>query len=163
MTNPSRARGFAHFRRIAPLAFVFALTTLATTGCEDKHIGRKCELGVSDDGGVAGGSSATINSEALECPSRICVLPENAANASTGPLCTADCSSDDDCSDGETTTDPHDTHHCKTSFVCTIPTTSGDLCCRKMCICKDFLIGNGPFNQTPLVCQSPAGGCKNVH
>ena len=43
-------------------------------GCEDKHIGRPCELGASAaDAGT--GSTAVITSPALECPSRICVLP----------------------------------------------------------------------------------------
>jgi hypothetical protein len=168
MTFPSRSRLFAQLGqlgRIAPLAFVLALTTLAVAGCENKHIGRLCDLGVSDDGGTAGtGTTATINSEALECPSRICLLPGNEQGANTASLCTAECSSDDDCSDGETTSDPNNVH-CKSSFVCTIPTTVGDFCCRKMCVCKDFLImpTTGGFGQVPAVCMSAAGGCKNVH
>src|SRR5262245_648284 len=48
----------------APLAL--ALLVLGLGGaCEDKHIGRKCELGVEQDGGVSG-TTATISSPALE-------------------------------------------------------------------------------------------------
>jgi hypothetical protein len=155
----------------AALAFVVLLGafSILTSGCDDKHIGRLCSLNTgSADAGTTTGSTATINPEALECPSRICLLPgaEN-GGTDTAPLCTADCSSDDDCSDGETgprgnTMD----HHCETGFACVIPTTVGDFCCRRFCVCKDFINPQTIMNgyTPPKVCQSGQGStCKNVH
>jgi hypothetical protein len=153
-------------RRQAPLAFAFAVmfAALGLGGCENKHIGRLCELGAgSVDGGT--GSTAIISSPALECPSRICILPGAEKDpGSTGSLCTATCSSDDDCSDGETvsataTGDPH----CKTGFACMVPTTVGPFCCQKMCVCRDFVTEPMGGFPTPQACMSGAGECQNVH
>jgi hypothetical protein len=128
-------RGFA--------LFGLALAALSLGGgCEDKHVGRICELGTSATGGSSGASVATISSPALECPSRICILPagDNGNAANTGPLCTAGCESNDDCADGETgpkgnTTD----QHCENGFVCMWPTTVGDFACQRLCVCRDFV------------------------
>ena len=52
-----------------------ALTLFGLGGaCEDKHVGRPCELGTMPLGGSSG-QIATVSSPALECPSRICLLP----------------------------------------------------------------------------------------
>ena len=58
----------------------------------------------------------------------------------TTSLCTADCSSDDDCADGErrNTGDTGDAR-CKGGFVCKVAETVGDFCCRRLCVCTDFL------------------------
>jgi hypothetical protein len=165
MTFSSRPSFLATFGRIAPLALALVTSAGMLSGCENKHIGRTCELTVNDDGGAAGtGTTATINPEALECPSRICLSPGAEKGTDTAALCTADCSSDDDCSDGETGPkgDKGD-HHCETGFVCMVPTTVGDFCCKKLCVCKDFVnIPMGGF-KTPAVCMSGSNaGCKNV-
>jgi hypothetical protein len=128
-----------------------------SAGCEDKHIGRSCELGTtSPDAGTSGGSVATISSPALECPSRICILPggDTANTENTGPLCTASCSSNDDCSDGESGPkgDPND-RHCENGFVCMWPTTVGDFACQKLCVCRDFVVEPRGGFQKPTVCQ----------
>jgi hypothetical protein len=153
MTVSSRPRLFSGF---APIALATAIAgLLATTGCEDKHIGRACDLTV-DAGATGTGSSAIVNSEAVECPTRICLLPAADKTTTVGPLCTADCSSDDDCSDGEST-------HCKTGFTCMRPTTVGDFCCRALCVCKDFLdVPKGGY-PLPTECKSGTSTCKNVH
>jgi hypothetical protein len=118
------------------------------------------------DGGGSG-TTATINPEALECPSRICLLPGAEKTTDTTSLCTADCQSDDDCSDAETGPRNSSTdHHCETGFACIVPTTVGDFCCRRFCACKDFLNINPMTGyQIPKVCQSGSGNtsCKNVH
>jgi hypothetical protein len=144
-----------------PLSIVvLALAVLGLAGaCEDKHIGRSCELGTTP----MGNSVATISSPALECPSRICILPaSDTGNAAmTGPLCTAGCESNDDC-EGEggpkgSATD----HHCESGFVCMWPTTVGPFCCERMCVCRDFVSEPpGGFKQ-PADCTPDK--CPNVH
>src|SRR5207244_7154213 len=92
----------SRFSRIAWFAPLLLLAVAGSFSCENKHIGRLCELGV--DGG--GTTTATID-VGLECPSRICLLPNQEIGPPPPPtlattaLCTADCSSDDDCSDAE--------------------------------------------------------------
>ena len=147
--------------------FALALATLALGGaCEDKHVGRACELGTSSSmGGTNGGSVATISSPALECPSRICILPggDTANVENTGPLCTAGCDNNDDCADGEggPKGDAND-RHCENGFVCMWPTTVGPFCCQKMCVCRDFVVEpRGGFTK-PTVCNAPSD-CPNVH
>ena len=162
MTFPSRSRFSARIGRLVPLAGVLALTAVAAFGCENKHIGRTCDLAVPDAGAPSSGSEATVNPDALECPSRICLLPGADKTTNTTALCTADCSSDDDCGDSEGTTDPNN-NHCKSGFVCMVPTTVGNFCCKKLCVCKDFVeVPMGGF-KTPAVCMpGSGGGCKNV-
>ena len=161
------ARGFA--------LVALGVVILAAGACDDKHIGRPCQLGAAPpDAGTSGGAFATVTSPALECPSRICVLPNDVNGDATmyheSAFCTASCSTDDDCSDAETgdKNNPTDTH-CKTNFVCTWPTTVGPFCCQKMCICHDFLIVPAGGIPEPAVCESPGNGgpnpptCQNVH
>jgi hypothetical protein len=47
-----------------------AVALFGNTGCEDKAIGRPCDV-LTD----AGNSQGVFNTEALECPSRICLKP----------------------------------------------------------------------------------------
>ncbi len=145
-------------RTLAPIAFALLLVGLGGA-CENKHVGRTCELGVAADGG-----DTTITSPALQCPSRICILPQAEKDPQgTLPLCTASCSGDGDC-DGETAdkSDPND-HRCRSGFTCMWPTTVGPFCCQKMCVCRDFVsppMGGWP---KPPICDDPNGGCANVN
>jgi hypothetical protein len=145
------------------LAFAIVALGLVSSGCEDKHIGRVCDLDTQDAGTSSTGTSSTINSQAVECPSRICLLPAGDKTTNTGPLCTSGCSSDDDCSDGETTSDPQ-SHQCKSGFTCMVATTVGGLCCERLCVCKDFVDTSvAGYNKLPKVCEPGQGQCKNVH
>jgi hypothetical protein len=160
MTFSSRPRSPARWTSwslwtIAPLALVLTLAA----GCADKHIGRPCDLGaVSPDGGTTTGTTATIYSGALECPSRICLQPANETNSLAGPMCTDTCSSDGDC-DGE------NTGGCKTGFKCLIETTVGPLCCHRLCVCKDFVdLTNVAVDQSSkqTSCMAnPIGSCEH--
>ena len=90
--------------------FLVALGALALGlggGCEDKHIGRPCNTNVAD-AGASGGSVAILTSPSLECPSRICLQAAPGGSklsadqqAAEGAMCTASCSTDDDCSDSD--------------------------------------------------------------
>jgi hypothetical protein len=72
-------------------------------------------------------------------------------------LCTAECEKDDDCA-----SDP--SSKCTTSFTCTIPVTEGPFCCKKMCVCKDYLIIPDGGIQAPATCDStnPINECCNL-
>ncbi|HEY2730488.1 MAG TPA: hypothetical protein VGK52_11130 [Polyangia bacterium] len=151
---------------IAPLAFAIAVIVglgLVSSGCEDKHIGRVCNLDTAAATTSMSGTDATFNGQAVECPTRICVLPSMEGGATTTTaLCTAGCSSDDDCSDGETTSDPNG-KQCKKGFACLIASTVGPFCCEHVCVCKDFVDTTQPgFNKTPDSCQPKHSMCKNA-
>jgi hypothetical protein len=167
MSVLARARA-SRFSSLVPGFLALLLVTLAVgnTSCEDKHIGRPCDLSIDPDAGSGSAMVASID-VALECPSRICLYPGKVGNVDTGSLCTADCSSDDDCRDGETrnTSDPED-FRCKKGFSCKVAETVGPFCCRKMCVCKDFLgtIPTGGF-PTPGVCTNTPenkANCQNI-
>jgi hypothetical protein len=131
--------------------------------CEDKHVGRVCELGTVPLGGSSG-QVAAISSPALECPSRICLLPGSekdprspaqiaASVPGTGPLCTAECEENADCEDGEkgNADNPAD-RRCRGGFVCGYPTTVGAFACRKLCTCADF-VNTMTFTKKPSTCN----------
>lgn len=139
------------------------LIGLLGTGCEDKAIGRVCD--VQADGGAL---QAMFNGQALECPSRICLRPSKdntvAKSVTTTALCSAECSKDSDC-DGETRNgNVGSDRRCTSGFVCGVAFEVGPLCCKKLCICKDFInIPTGGL-QRPASCD-PAksqGQCSNI-
>jgi len=155
---------------ISLAARTFGLLALGLTlfglggACEDKHVGRPCELGTMPLGGSSG-QIAAISSPALECPSRVCLLPgaekdprsaaQVAANVpGTGPLCTASCEENADCEDGEKgNPDNAADKRCRGGFVCAWPTLVGPFACQKMCVCTDFVsVPPGGIKQ-PSNCQ----------
>ena len=98
---------------------------------------------------------ATYNSQAIQCPSRLCLKPlDQSGGANTSALCSSECTKDSDCV-GPTrdTSDPGD-RRCASGYVCAVVFAVGPLCCQKLCLCTDFLAG--PV-QTPSVCN-PDGG-----
>ena len=146
--------------------FALALVMFAMGGaCEDKHVGRPCELGTMPMGGTSG-QIATVSSPALECPSHICLLPgaekdpRSAAQiaamvSGTGPLCTASCESSEDCEDGEqANADNAADKRCRNGFACTWPTTVGNFACQRMCVCRDFFSEPPGGVKKPTVCSS---------
>jgi hypothetical protein len=168
------SRPFARAGRSAQATFLMTLGVLVmgwvATGCDDKHIGRPCEVN-ADAGstGATGGEVAIVSSPVLACPSRICLLPADMATATQdmdSAFCTAECSSDDDCSDGET--GAKGSGKCTSGFVCMIPTTTGPFCCKKMCVCHDFVVRPSGGFTTPTACLGSGSGgpnpptCQNV-
>lgn len=134
------------FQRGGVIAVWFALgTSLFVTSCEDKAIGRMCEA-LAPDGGT---QLAVFNGQALECPTRLCLRPAKeyavSADVDTGSLCTAECSRDKDCEDGETRGDvkDKDDKRCRQGWVCGISYVTGPLKCKRLCMCKDFLPKEG--------------------
>jgi len=140
------------------LSFVGALgmtaVALGNMGCEDKAIGRPCDVLTE-----ALPSQGVFNAEALECPSRICLKPVVQQGASgtvdTGPFCSASCSQDSDCESDQIRDQTNDLDkRCIKGFTCGIPFVKGRICCQKLCICKDFLGPQGA--PTPIACQGGA-------
>lgn len=148
---PSSSRVRFALRRMS--LFVVLAGASFLSACEDKHIGRPCDIGVDM---ITDPKVATVNPSALECPSRICLLPaQDRTPPMTGAFCTDECSSDDDCSDGETRGSGRDDTRCKDGFVCrrVIPNLeSNPLRCKPVCVCRDFLASDDP-NLKPPSCN----------
>jgi hypothetical protein len=130
-------------------AILLTVVSIANTGCEDKAIGRSCDTLTTD---LA--NDNPYNTQALECPMRICLKPiDNSPtkDVDTDAFCSAECSQDSDC-DGQIRdkNNPND-RSCKTGFACGVYTAKGALSCKKLCICKDFL-PLGPLS-TPSDCE----------
>ena len=142
-------------RAISLFSMLTAVATLALAGCEDKAIGRVCEA--QADGGQ---NEVVLNAQALECPSRVCLRPARdlalSADVDTTALCTAECSKDSDC-DGAETRNSNNTRdkRCKSGFVCGVARVTGTaFCCKKLCMCKDFLVIPASGLETPAVCDT---------
>jgi hypothetical protein len=95
---------------------------------------------------------------ASECASGICLKPfvsSELEDPDTGPFCTAECQSDDDCSGGRIRdlANPSD-RTCITGYVCAVEFVVGPLCCKRLCVCKDF--AGDSVTKNPVTCP---GSC----
>lgn len=114
-------------------AVLLAGATVFTSACTDLGVGRKC----LPPGDV---SAVQISTPALECMSRLCYLQGDENGTVTRSVCTARCTTDEDCKDGLVGNEPG---LCGSSFVCGVATSVGgaenNLSCEGICICKDDL------------------------
>jgi hypothetical protein len=147
--------------RLRTLAWLAALVVSAGVSCEGNPVGRECFIGTE----VENDSQAILSSPALECSSRICLhqpllttLPEGGRAADQ---CTAECESDDDC-------DRVPESPCVKGFTCGVAVVVGPFCCRKFCICKDYVVvpDSGEL-ATPAACLlddsgRPQSSCCNL-
>lgn len=100
-------------------------------------------------------TGVVIATPSLDCVSRTCLrtakptreLPEGSVfpDGNRG-LCTAECSDDSDC-------DRVPESPCQTGFTCGVATTVGSFCCRKFCICKDYIVVPESGLATPKACD----------
>ena len=127
-------------------------------------IGKPCSTGVD------GGSTTTsVNPQAPECDSQICIQPaidpRQSEAVDTAPLCSAECRGDGDCVDAEARNpaSPGD-RRCRGGFTCAIATEVGRLCCKRLCLCRDFLVIPDGGVPTPATCDptNPVNRCKNL-
>jgi len=115
---------------------VTSLGAIAGSGCSDNPVGRLCDLGAS----TPTVDSVVVASPSLDCVTRTCLhFDPNRPLPSGGDkpplnvgLCTAECSADSDC-------DRVPESPCVTGFTCAIAVTAGPFCCKKLCICKDYI------------------------
>lgn len=138
-------------------AFVFG-----ASACTSNPVGRICDLGTA----TPEPSEVVVASPSLDCVSRTCLrvpkgkeLPEGSIYPEgNNGLCTAECESDDDC-------DRVPESPCKTGFTCGVAVTVGPFCCRKFCICKDYIVipDSGQL-ATPKACDAneSANACCNL-
>ena len=163
MMRKSRPTTLTAWQWLSVLSLVGAgiLSVLVLSACEDKAIGRPCD--VEADAGL---TQAVFNGQALECPTRICIKPARdmgvARQVDTAPYCTAECSKDSDC-DGETRDKSNGLDkRCESGFVCAVAFEVGPLCCKKVCMCKDFVPPTGAMS--PASCDKSKGvsTCQNL-
>ncbi len=143
---------------------MIAMSTAATTlaGCSENPVGRVCDLG-----GTTEATQRVVASPSLDCVSRQCLrVPQEVVRLPDGSrlppsnqgLCTAECGADEDC-------DRVPESPCKTGFTCSIAVTVGPFCCKKFCICKDYIVipENG-IVATPEACKvtNPDAACCNL-
>ena len=157
-----QSRRVARARTASWAGAALLVVSLLASGCEDKAIGRACD--VQADGGV---KEALWNQAALECPSRLCIRPavdtEVATNVDTTALCSAECTKDSDCEDGQTR-NKGNPKGCNKGFVCGIRYEVGPLCCKQLCLCKDFLSIPNTGLAVPASCQpGSVSSCANLH
>ncbi|MBL0214690.1 MAG: hypothetical protein IPQ07_12480 [Myxococcales bacterium] len=128
------------------------LCGLLAGGCTDNPVGRICDLGSQ----MPAATEVVVASPSLDCVSRTCLRvplsrelpPGSSFPTGNNGLCTAECSSDDDC-------DRVPESPCTTGFTCGVAVTVGPFCCRKFCICKDYVVvpESGKLS-TPKACDS---------
>ena len=133
------------------LLLLFALAA----GCEQELVGRRCFIGTD-----AGTHQETIvASPSLDCSSRACLhipVEEGATppeGARPADMCTAECASDDDCH--RIAGSP-----CLGGFTCAVPVVVGPFCCRRMCICRDFIVVPDGGLPVPEACQIDRPDCQ---
>lgn len=149
-------------RTVLKLRFAHALAlgalVVTAVACTENPVGRRCFVGNVPDGGIG---QAIIASPALECSSRTCLrqplqgsLPEGSQFAD---LCTAECDSDSDC-------DRVPESPCVNGFTCAVPVVVGPFCCRKLCVCRDYLVIPDGGVSEPAACNpdDSANTCCNL-
>jgi hypothetical protein len=139
----------------AGLAGLALLVLGVGTACEDKGIGRPCDITFD-----ASPNQGAYTHKASECPSQLCVKPAIQPGVintlDTGAYCTSQCSSDTDCKGQERDPgNPLDTR-CRKGYTCAPVFDKGPLCCEKLCLCRDFFSSSvGPA--IPEACRPDAG------
>jgi hypothetical protein len=134
-------------RSLSLLAFAIAATVSAA--CSDNPVGRICFIGV--DAGT--NQQNIVASPALECQSRTCLH----MSGKSPDLCTGECSSDSDC-------DKSPESPCAGGFACIVPVTVGPFCCKKQCVCRDYIVVPDGGVAEPAACDSanPINECCNL-
>lgn len=130
---------------VVALAFVVA--------CGGDPVGRICDLGTAQPQT----SEVVVASPSLDCVSRTCLRVPLSKDLPTGSvypdgtngLCTAECAADSDCE--KVPESP-----CVTGFACSVQVTVGPFCCKRFCVCKDYIVlpDDGSAIPDPLACSA---------
>ncbi len=142
---------------------VLIVWVVALAACTGNPVGRLCDLGTN----MPDPSEVVVASPSLDCVTRECLKvpltnptpPKGTMYPSgTNGLCTATCTSNDDC-------DRVPESPCISGFTCGVAVTVGPFCCKKLCICKDYIqIPETGHLATPMACDptNAANSCCNL-
>jgi len=150
--------GSAHIRSVVVVAVV-----VLAAACTGNPVGRICDLGGSQ---APDPGESVVASPSLDFVTRTCLRvpvtnpnpPKNImAPTGTNGLCTAECTTADDCE--RVPESP-----CVSGFTCAIPVTVGPFCCKKFCICKDYVQFPASGQPLPMACDGtdPNNNCCNL-
>jgi hypothetical protein len=114
-------------RRRSGLLAVALLALLVLGACQTEDVGYPCKIQTT-------GQGAQVNSQGLDCETRLCLLMGDVAEAT--PQCTKICGDDGDCPGA-------DANICADGFQCISVLQTGALKCCKMCVCKRFIPAGG--------------------
>ena len=126
-------------------------------GCADNQIGRLC---LNPSTPVTNG--VTFVNPAPDCPSRLCMItPKSTDSPADSPhrnselsICTAECTSDNDCASAYT-----DNPRCA-RFVCAVPSVvpgEENFCCKRLCMCETDLAAGFNKDGATKLCRDPGG------
>lgn len=118
------------------------VVAVATCGQDDVGIECKMSINPSDV------TTATFNTMALDCRSRICML----SIGESKPHCTQVCDSASDC--------PEKSLSCEAGYECTIGSSVGELPCCKVCICKNRV--SSDQSSVESACQGQKAICPTL-
>ena len=116
-------------------AMLFSVAPLA--GCLKDDIGVRCD----DPRADSESTSTTINLQALDCESRICL---SFGDGMKGARCTVPCTSDSDCPGGTVAGCP--------TFVCRVALRVGGAKCCRFCVCQPD--GDSGTDEDAQICAS---------
>lgn len=147
-------------RHLVVVAAVLLAALLA--GCGGEPVGRVCDLGEQ----MPAAGEVVVASPSLDCVTRTCLrvplgkeLPPGSEYPSgNNGLCTSECESEDDCE--RVPESP-----CTGGFACGVAVTVGPFCCKKFCVCKDYIvIPQDGVIPTPKACDADdaANACCNL-
>jgi hypothetical protein len=141
---------------------VLGIVLLGLVACGGEPVGRVCDLGSQ----TPAASEVVVASPSLDCVTRTCLrvplgreLPAGSEYPSgNNGLCTSECESADDC---ERVPDSP----CTGGFACGVAVTVGPFCCKKFCVCKDYIVvpSDGVL-PTPKACDAADANntCANL-
>jgi hypothetical protein len=131
---------------------LLVLFLVACSACSGEPVGRICDLGTA----VPQPAEVVVASPSLDCVTRTCLRyplgrelpPGSRFPEGNNGLCTAECAADADC-------DRVPESPCITGFTCGVAVTVGPFCCRKFCICKDYVVVPEETGElgTPMACD----------
>lgn len=145
-----------------PAIALFSFLLLFGSGCSEEDVGVPCCLKGRDPAGACippeKTATVTINAQALDCRSRLCIRYGAHEKENAKSLCTSPCESADDCPESGPT--------CSEGFACVYgQTVEGGLQCCKLCVCKsDVLIDeNGQvIDSQAKTCANKTSMCPNI-
>jgi hypothetical protein len=119
------------------LLLVASFVASGVAACSGEPVGRICDLGTQ----MPQAGEVVVASPSLDCVTRTCLRvplgrelpPGSKYPTGNAGLCTAECGGDNDC-------DRVPESPCTTGFTCGVAVTVGPFCCRKFCICKDYIV-----------------------